>query len=76
MQRTCTNCGVEYPATTPAVQRPTWWYLNGYNGLNGFFCPECYDKVSHDTYGAPRNPEAFNEIAVKQRLQRAAKSEN
>lgn len=54
----CTNCG-----TTD--HRGQWWYLGNYFGLSGTFCPKCYDKVSHDSYGIPRNPNLYVEILKK-----------
>jgi hypothetical protein len=35
----------------------TWWHLSGYHGFSGLFCPDCFDKVSHDVYGKPNHPQ-------------------
>jgi len=37
----------------------SWWTLNHYHKLSGFFCPTCYDKISHDSYGKPKQPEDY-----------------
>jgi uncharacterized protein YlaI len=34
-----------------------WWNLSNYHGISGYFCPDCYDKVSHDSYDQPRQPQ-------------------
>lgn len=57
----CTNCGT----STPSSQ---WWGLSNYYGLTGHFCPTCYDLVSHDPYGKPTNPEAYQAALEKQTL--------
>jgi hypothetical protein len=33
-----------------------WWHLQDYHGFRGSFCHHCYDKISHDVYGNPKNP--------------------
>ena len=55
----CSNCG----ATEAKGQ---WWSLSKYHGLSGRFCPKCYNKVSHDSYGMPEHPKAYAEILAKQ----------
>ena len=68
----CTNCGKEEVVDYWHVHnRRAWWNLNGYFGLWGFFCPPCYDLVSHDSYRKPNNPREFNTILVKQNIERA-----
>ena len=33
-----------------------WWGLRNYYGFTGSFCGDCYDKISHDSYGRPERP--------------------
>lgn len=56
----CTNC----KTTDPAGQ---WWGLSNYYGVSGTFCPKCYDLVSHDPYGNPRNPDDYARVLQKQK---------
>lgn len=63
-RQTCTCCGA---APQPKDQ---WWYLNGYYGLRGYFCPKCYDAVSHDSYGKPKDEVAYRNILNKLTLVR------
>lgn len=59
----CTCCG--------AVEvEGQWWSLRGYFGVNGYFCPNCMDKVHHDPYGNPFNPEQYKAVLVQQTLER------
>ena len=51
----CTVCGTK-------DRNGQWWGLQGYYGLSGNFCPKCYDKVSHDSYGKPNNPSGYKEV--------------
>lgn len=59
--KTCTNCGREEKRD----QNRAWWYLRGYFDLNGFFCPDCYDLVRHDSYDRPVNPGSYKAILEK-----------
>lgn len=56
----CKPCGV-----TDKQRQGTWWFLQNYHGLSGQFCPDCYDKVSHDSYGRPENPKQFTMMLLK-----------
>ena len=42
-----------------------WWHLRGYFGLTGTFCSDCYDRVSHDSYGQPRRPAEYTWTLLK-----------
>lgn len=42
-----------------------FWTLSGYYGLSGKFCSECYDKVSHDSYGKPKHPKEYTMILLR-----------
>jgi hypothetical protein len=42
-----------------------FWNLNGYYGLSGRFCSDCYDKISHDSYGKPKHPEQYTMILLR-----------
>ena len=35
------------------------WTLNGYYGLTGYFCKDCYKLVAHDAYGNPIDPDGY-----------------
>lgn len=45
----CKGCGAE-------KAQGQWWGLNKYFGFSGRFCADCYDKISHDSYGRPNHP--------------------
>jgi len=62
----CTNCGT-------VVDSSQWWGLSNYYGISGRFCSACYDLVSHDSYGNPRYPEAYEKIFVAQRITKRLK---
>jgi hypothetical protein len=57
----CTNCGVE-----KSQRDGQWWHLCNYYGIRGTFCPDCYELVSHDPYGAPNHPAEYQQIKEKQ----------
>lgn len=59
----CTCCSVSH-----RLRQGQWWHLSGYHKLWGFFCPDCYEKVSHDAYGNPRHPEEYARILAHQQL--------
>jgi hypothetical protein len=40
--------------------------LRNYFGISGYFCPKCYDKVSHDSYNKPNHPGEYLLILLKQ----------
>lgn len=42
-----------------------WWRLCGYFGLSGRFCSQCYEKVSHNSYGEPNHPADYLLIRMK-----------
>ena len=41
------------------------WTLSDYYGLTGSVCNECYEKVSHDSYGNPKHSEEFLLLKLK-----------
>lgn len=57
---TCTGCD-----TAVKLEKGQWWHLTNYFGFSGFFCPKCYDKVSHDGYDQPKNPKEYLLMLVK-----------
>lgn len=63
----CTNCD-------QVVVEGQWWSLRNYFGINGYFCPHCMDKVQHDPYKRPVNPEAYNEVRVRQEMEKVLTS--
>lgn len=46
-----------------------WWNLNNYYGISGYFCPNCYDKVRHDSQKQPINPDQYVVVYVQQQLE-------
>ena len=56
----CRACDIEKDRTGRQ-----WWNLSGYFGITGSFCPDCYDKVSHDSYQQPCNPGEYTKILLK-----------
>ena len=55
---TCSNCGVE-------VRNGNGWFLTDYYNISGYFCAQCYDKVSHDSYGQPERPNDYMLMLLK-----------
>ena len=60
--RTCTGCGKDEDF---GRSKRTWWHCTKYFGISGYFCPECYDMISHDTYKNPKNPAAYTMMLLK-----------
>ena len=54
MNEDCRICGV-----TRQQRDGQWWHLRNYYGWTGLFCPDCHNKVSHDSYGNPNNPQEY-----------------
>jgi len=46
-------------------QKGQWWSLNNYHGFTGSFCPQCHDKVSHNSYGQPNRPADYLLMVMK-----------
>ena len=68
--RLCTGCERPYDGGM-SVGKFTWWNLNNYHGFRGFFCPQCYDMVSHDSYSNPTDPEGYLLMTIKLGVQHA-----
>jgi hypothetical protein len=56
----CRTCGC-----TNEEKTGQWWGLSNYYGFSGRFCPDCYDKVSHNSYGQPNNPKDYLFMVLK-----------
>lgn len=41
------------------------WFLTSYYNISGFFCADCYDKISHDSYGSPNRPKDYMLMLLK-----------
>ena len=54
----CTGCGTD-------SEKGQWWRLNNYFGFTGSFCPSCYDKISHNSYGEPDRPADYLMMVMK-----------
>ena len=52
---TCAYCKTEQKAGQ-------WWHCRNYFGISGTFCPKCYDMISHDSYGKPNRPDAYEKV--------------
>ena len=48
--------GCDLPRDARERDQGQWWNLSNYHGITGYFCPACYDKVAHDSYGRPKRP--------------------
>ena len=62
--RTCTGCERPFDGGMAKGKR-TWWHLSNYRKFSGFFCPQCYDMVGHDSYGNPEDPEGYLLMLLK-----------
>lgn len=49
--------GCDLPRDAVTWDQGQWWNLSNYHGISGYFCPDCYDKVAHDSYGQPCQPQ-------------------
>ncbi len=56
----CTNCGCK--------RNGQGWSLRNYYGISGQFCRDCYDKVSHNSFGKPEQPGEYIAILLKQKV--------
>ena len=56
MFKGCRGCGSEMTREKTVKESIQWWNLNNYFGISGVFCGDCYEKVSHDSYGNPNHP--------------------
>ncbi len=61
LKQYCKSCG----KGKPAGFTEQWWALNQYYKLNGLFCPDCYEKVSHNSYGEPNHPGDYLMMLLK-----------
>lgn len=52
---TCSYCKTE-------SAKGQWWHCRGYFGITGTFCPQCYTKISHDSYGKPWKPSEYEKV--------------
>ena len=43
---------------------PQWWSLTQYHGVNGIYCPACFEKVRHKD-GKPVHPIAYRNALRK-----------
>jgi hypothetical protein len=60
----CKPCGVRQQEN----ENRQWWSLNNYYGFTGWFCPDCYNKVSHRN-GEPENPAEYVTMLLKKDFQ-------
>ena len=58
----CKSCDRQDPRDRPNGQ---WWHCSGYFKISGTFCPECYDKISHDSYQRPNRPADYLMMLLK-----------
>lgn len=57
----CTNC-----AEINEDCNRAYWSCHNYYGVTGYFCPACYELISHDAYGIPRH--LVEQKEIKERL--------
>jgi hypothetical protein len=62
----CVLCAITRPQNRHSLPlyrhaNGQWWSLRNYYGISGEFCPGCFDKISHDSYGRPNHRAAFRE---------------
>lgn len=50
---------------SPKKEGEQRWHLTDYHGFNGTCCWNCYQKISHDSYGNPNNPEEYLMMIMK-----------
>ena len=62
MSAKCTGC--DRPGPEDDNGR-VWWHCRGYFKISGTFCPDCYDKISHDSYGQPERPNDYLLMLMK-----------
>jgi hypothetical protein len=61
LRQPCNFCGKR-----EKTNERQWWSLSDYHGITGGnVCPDCYEKVSHDSYGNPKNPEEYLFMLLK-----------
>ena len=63
-ERTCTSCKRTYDGGL-SVGKRAWWSCRDYYKFSGFFCPQCYDMIGHDSYGKPEDPEGYLLMLLK-----------
>jgi len=63
----CDNCGKTKKQISK--EEGNWWNLSDYHHVTGYFCPLCFELVSHN-HNEPRHPTRWSEIAVMQALHR------
>ena len=49
----------------PHDPKEQWWYCKGYYKISGLFCADCYEKISHDSYGRPNHPGEYLMMLLK-----------
>ena len=57
---TCKGCDADKES-----KQGQWWHLTGYFGFSGRFCPDCYDMISHDSYGQPCRPADYTFMLLR-----------
>ncbi len=55
---TCSECNT-------AVTNGQGWFCTDYHKISGYFCSNCYDKISHDSYGRPERPNDYLLMLIK-----------
>lgn len=46
-------------------QQEQWWNLTNYYGFSGIACNDCYNKIAHDSFRNPVNPEEYTLMLLK-----------
>ena len=58
MNESCVVCRKKHD-----VLLPQWWNLTDYHGVNGIYCPACFEKVRHKD-GKPVHPIAYRNALI------------
>jgi len=61
MDRKCGHCEVN-----KSDRAGQWWSCSRYFGISGYFCPSCYEKISHDAHGQPLHPAEYLMFLMQQ----------
>ena len=59
----CTVCSKKHD-----VLLPQWWNLTDYHGVNGIYCPACFEKVLHKD-GKPVHPIAYRNLLARSKTE-------
>ena len=56
----CTSCNEVFSGVGGQ-----WWHCTNYHKFTGFFCPDCWSKIRHDSFGNPADSEGYLLMLLK-----------